>query len=196
MAAGIDPATATIPIAPAAHYHMGGVATDAKGRTTLPGLWAAGEVACTGLHGANRLASNSLLEAIVFGARVAANIAATPLGESSADSAPTPAPQRQDRFDEQAAVEELRDAMATHVGVVRDGCGLAKAVRTISRLPKGLHTQNMLTTALLIAAAAFARRESRGAHFRSDFPSPLPQLAHRSRLTLTEAQEIAQKATT
>ncbi len=196
MAAGIDPATATIPIAPAAHYHMGGVATDAKGRTTLAGLWAAGEVACTGLHGANRLASNSLLEAIVFGARVAADIAATPLGESSTDSAPTPAPQRQDRFDEQAAVEELRDAMATHVGVVRDGCGLAKAVRTISRLPKGLHTQNMLTTALLIAAAAFARRESRGAHFRSDFPSPLPQLGHRSRLTLTEAQEIAQKATT
>ena len=77
MAAGIDPVTTPIPIAPAAHYHMGGVATDARGRTSLPGLWAAGEVACTGLHGANRLASNSLLEALVFGARVAADIAAS-----------------------------------------------------------------------------------------------------------------------
>ena len=79
MSAGIDPARDLIPVAPAEHYHMGGIAVEANGRTSLPGLWAAGEVASTGIHGANRLASNSLLEAVVFGARVAADINATPV---------------------------------------------------------------------------------------------------------------------
>ena len=199
MAAGIDPATAPIPIAPAAHYHMGGVATDAKGRTSLPGLWAAGEVACTGLHGANRLASNSLLEAIVFGARVAADIAATVSARDEATAFFRAGEQSRHDAIDHAVVEELRDVMATYVGVVRDGAGLAHALSAIKRLRRqtsGAQTQNMLTTAALIAASAFARRESRGAHFRSDFPLPLPELAHRSRLTLTEAQEIAQQATT
>ncbi len=193
-AAGIDPATTVIPIAPAAHYHMGGVAADARGRTTLPGLWAAGEVACTGLHGANRLASNSLLEAIVFGARVAADIAATPpvAGAARPDSAPF-----RRGANERETIEELRDAMAAHVGVVRDGAGLPQALRAILRLQqqtRDSQTQNMLTTALFITAAAYARRESRGAHFRSDFAAP-SQLAQRSNLTLREAQKIAQEAT-
>ncbi|MGA8169813.1 MAG: L-aspartate oxidase, partial [Methylocystis sp.] len=204
MAAGIDPATAAIPIAPAAHYHMGGVATDAKGRTSLPGLWAAGEVACTGLHGANRLASNSLLEALVFGARVAADVGAdlaatTPLDDSAISFSfnRTKAQSDHNGF-EPAIVEELRDAMADHVGVVRDGAGLSRALAAILRLrqdAQGPHTQNMLTTALLITAAAFARRESRGAQFRSDFPNASPQLARRSRLTLFEAESLAREAT-
>ena len=199
MAAGIDPVTTPIPIAPAAHYHMGGVATDAHGRTSLSGLWAAGEVACTGLHGANRLASNSLLEALVFGARVAADIAAPPprfrhsISVGMRKSQPF---EREDR--DNAIVEELRDTMAAHVGVVRDGAGLSRALATIVRLreqTKDPRTQNMLTTALLIASAAFVRRESRGAHFRSDFPDLSPEPARRSRLTLSEAETIAREAT-
>jgi L-aspartate oxidase len=196
MAAGIDPVTSPIPIAPAAHYHMGGVATDTHGRTSLPGLWAAGEVARTGLHGANRLASNSLLEALVFGARVAADIAA------SAHDETTPLfPTREQSHDgamERAVVEELRDVMAAYVGVVRDGVGLSRALAAITRLrqqTKDPQTQNMLTTALLISASAFARRESRGAHFRSDFPDLSPETARRSRLTLAEAETIAREAT-
>jgi len=198
MAAGIDPVTAAIPIAPAAHYHMGGVWTDARGRTSLPGLWAAGEVASTGLHGANRLASNSLLEAIVLGARVARDIAAMlPIDAEFGSKLHMTALHWHDA-NECAVVEELRDTMAAHVGVIRDGAGLARALRTISRLQRqtrSLRTSNMLTAALLIASAAHARRESRGAHFRGDFPQPDATLAHRSRLTLAEAREIAEKAT-
>jgi len=196
MAAGIDPVTAPIPIAPAAHYHMGGVATDARGRSSLPGLWAAGEVACTGLHGANRLASNSLLEALVFGARVAADIAASARDDTMAAFHAREQSHR-DATD-LAVVEELRDVMAAYVGVVRDGAGLAHALAAIGRLRRqatGAQTQNMLTTALLIASAAFARRESRGAHFRSDFPDLSPETARRSRLTLNEAETIAREAT-
>lgn len=197
-AAGIDPVTTPIPIAPAAHYHMGGVWTDAMGRSSLAGLWAAGEVASTGVHGANRLASNSLLEAVVFGARVAQDIAATHLpaidATSTGDSHDAPP-----RDGEGAIIEELRDAMAAHVGVIRDGAGLARALTTILRLSsraQDMETHNMLTAALLIASAAHARRESRGAHFRNDFPRAEAALAHRSRLTFAQAHDIAQQATT
>lgn len=193
MAAGIDPITMLVPIAPAAHYHMGGVATDARGRTSVPALWAAGEVACTGLHGANRLASNSLLEAIVFGARVAKDIAAAapeatelpdpPLAASNAASPPT---------DDEC----LRDAMSDYVGVIRDENGLREAMRIVMRLrsePHDAASANRLTTALLIVAAAFSRRESRGAHFRSDFPN-VSTTAQRTKLTLREAEDIARAA--
>ena len=209
MAAGIDPAITPIPIAPAAHYHMGGVATDARGRTSLSCLWAAGEVACTGLHGANRLASNSLLEALVFGARVAADIAAPsppifkysvvvhPFKMRTAGEPYQPPPDVARDADESAIIEELRDTMAAHVGVARDAAGLSRALATITRLRERAsdpRTQNMLTAALLIAAPAFARRESRGAHFRSDFPNASPE-ASRSRLTLAEAETMAREAT-
>ena len=125
MSAGIDPSRELIPIAPAAHYHMGGVWTDDRGRTKLDGLWAVGEVASTGVHGANRLASNSLLEAIVFGARVAADVLATPLlpveWRPKAERI-EPAPRDRDF----AVVEELRDLMSANVGVIRNGAGLAR----------------------------------------------------------------------
>lgn len=195
VAAGIDPVTTPIPIAPAAHYHMGGVATDARGRTSLLGLWAAGEVASTGVHGANRLASNSLLEAIVFGARVAEDIGA--LCDEAPLSSPPHANERDEEALDQGLVDELRDVMATNVGVVRDHAGLTRAARAILRIEAAttnFELRNMAAAALLVASSALARRESRGAHFRSDFPKPDARLAQRSRLTLARARAIAEEA--
>jgi L-aspartate oxidase len=193
-AGGVDPVAQPIPIAPAAHYHMGGVATDARGKTSLAGLWAAGEVACTGVHGANRLASNSLLEALVFSARIADDLRET---SDDAPSAPAIEPaQAQDALDA-ALVEELRDVMARDVGVIRDRAGLARAAGAILRIESATtnaELRNMATTALLVASAALARRESRGAHFRSDFPQAEAALATRSCLTLAQARAIAAEA--
>jgi L-aspartate oxidase len=196
MSAGIDPSRELIPIAPAAHYHMGGVCTDARGRTSLDGLWAVGEVASTGVHGANRLASNSLLEAIVFGARVAADVRATPLSpvdwRPQADRMEPPARDR-----DFAVIEELRDLMSANVGVIRNGAGLAVALRSIRRMmsrTNDIEAHNMLTTSLFIAAAALARRESRGAHFRSDYPQPDAAFARRSLMTLEAVLRIADEA--
>lgn len=193
MSAGIDPVTQPIPIAPAAHYHMGGVWTDARGRTSVEGLWAIGEVASTGVHGANRLASNSLLEAVVFGARAADDISAATLPESTARmAADRDEPSAHDR--DFAVVEELRDLMSANVGVIRDAAGLSGAIRAIRRLSSrtsDIEISNMLTTALMIASSAWLRRESRGAQFRSDFPHADPAFARRSRITLAEALKLA-----
>jgi len=195
VAAGIDPVRAPIPVAPAAHYHMGGVRTDTHGRTSLDGLWAAGEVASTGVHGANRLASNSLLEAVVCASRVAEDI--------SGASLPAAGPQRASTALEPSfntastPVRELRTIMSRHVGVIRDGHGLAAALAEISRIEceaKSQSLRNTATTALLVAAAALARRESRGAHERSDYPRADPALARRTFLTLAKARAIAAEA--
>jgi L-aspartate oxidase len=193
VAAGLDPRTTPIPIAPAAHYHMGGVWTDERGKSTLDGLWAVGEIAATGVHGANRLASNSLLEAIVFAARIAADISASPLETSIAP----PSEASIAIGDDSALIEELRDAMSLNVGVIRDSAGLRNAVSTILRIEsaaKDIETRNMATTALLVACAAYARRESRGAHFRLDYPETVAALAHRSHMTIADARNIAIEA--
>jgi L-aspartate oxidase len=193
MAAGIDPVTRPIPIAPAAHYHMGGVWTDNKGRTSVNGLWALGEVASTGVHGANRLASNSLLEAIVFGARVAADIAAAPLSDFGL-TLPAERKEHDSRDRDLAIVEELRDLMSANVGVIRDAAGLTGAIRAIRRMStrtNDIEIANMMTTSLMIATSALARRESRGAHFRSDYPEPAAAFAQRTRMTLADALRIA-----
>jgi L-aspartate oxidase len=192
MAAGIDPAKQPIPVAPAAHYHMGGVAVDAQGRTSLKGLWAGGEVSCTGAHGANRLASNSLLEAVVFAARIAADID----GRTIAAPSRTPTTPITPRNCAMPARSEasLRAMMTSHVGVIRDGDRLAEAVRSFAAIERdtgNIALRNMATTALLVAASAWARQESRGAHYRIDYPDEKPALAHRTRTTLAAAHDIA-----
>jgi len=185
----IDITADLVPIRPAAHYAMGGVATDLHGATSLPGLFAAGEVASTGVHGANRLASNSLLEGLVFGARSAkamvnkhtpAPFPSPPPNlstESSQLAAPlptTPAP-----TDSQKAVEETRAMMWSKVAIIRNGKHLSETVKRLAELslpdPPNPSRQaheacNILTIARLIARCALAREESRGAHYRSDFP--------------------------
>jgi L-aspartate oxidase len=192
MAAGIDPSRQPIPIAPAAHYHMGGIAVDARGRTSLPGLWAGGEVSSTGAHGANRLASNSLLEAVVYAARIAEDIG----GSDVAAPAGAPAEPINEQNSTLPARSEtsLRAIMTSHVGVIRDGERLAQAVQTFAAIERdagNIALRNMATTALLVAASAWARRESRGAHFRVDHPAENPALAQRTLTTLAAAREIA-----
>lgn len=196
--AGIDPATELIPVAPAEHFHMGGVATDAWGRTSLPGLWACGEVAATGVHGANRLASNSLLEGLVFGTRAGEDVlrihdaGAAPRsarllpkelripgldeGAKGFDAGLSPWPRlRRQRaappVDE--ALRRLRAVMDRDVGLVRDEGGLRRAASLAVSLAQGAADSRAADLGLvgcLVASAALAREESRGAHFRSDHP--------------------------
>jgi L-aspartate oxidase len=173
MAAGIDPRVSPIPIKPAAHYHMGGIGVDVWGRAGVDGLFAVGECAATGVHGANRLASNSLLEAAVFGRRAgeAAREAATvstlgwPTGLAAAD---LPGP----------TLADLRARMTTHAGVVRDARGLGVLLGWIDGQARASGPALPLVTARLVAKAALDRRESRGAHFRSDFPATLARAVH------------------
>jgi L-aspartate oxidase len=192
--AGMDPARDLIPVAPAAHYHMGGVATDANGRTSLEGLWAAGEVASTGAHGANRLASNSLLEAAVYAARIAEDIGGLSLPDTAARSLLAPLGVEavvNDAVREQA----LRNLMSAHVGVVRNGDGLKHALRKIADLERDAahlpQLRNMATAAQMITAAALRRTESRGGHYRSDWPKTDPKQAQRTFMTLDEVRGIA-----
>ena len=205
-AAGFDATTTPVPIAPAAHYHMGGVVTDAHGRTTLPGLWACGEIACTGVHGANRLASNSLLEAMVFSRRIADDLTASP---PMTDLTPTPAAPpcglgAANPAEIAAIVHSLRQTMYDYVGLWRDGAGLAEADTHLAYLghrlealpvaDKASHAdivcrgeaRNLLLAGRLITRAALHRRESRGAHFRADYPAPALPAEPRHVLTLAD----------
>lgn len=196
LKAGIDPSKEPFPIVPAAHYHMGGVATDAKGRSTIKGLWVSGEASSTGLHGANRLASNGLLEALVFaatcadqiittlkadqGCRIDRDLATPDLGFAKVD---------------EGAVLKLRTIMSSYVGVLRDGDGMAEALRGLRALDAefgGTSTNfdNMLAAATLIAAAAYNRRESRGGHYRTDYPDKDEALAYRTEITYAQALAV------
>jgi L-aspartate oxidase len=182
---GIDITRDRIPVRPGAHYMIGGVTVDLNGRTTLPGLWGAGEVTSTGLHGANRLASNSLLEGLVYGAR-----AGTGASEAALDMPDTyhaipleslatqPGGEPLDLLDIRNSLKSL---MWRSVGVIREGKQLAEAAKTVNQWcqyalsrqfaePEGWELQNMLTVARTMIEAALAREESRGVHLRSDFP--------------------------
>jgi L-aspartate oxidase len=192
--AGIDPVRDRIPVVPAVHYHMGGILTDAEGRTSLDGLWAAGEVTSTGVHGANRLASNSLLEAVVFAARIAENIQgmlpAARQGNWSAHAGESDEPVT---IEDSPQLRELRRTMSAHAGVIRDRAGLLSAIRTVAALERStprLRFANIVTTARLILAGALAREESRGGHFRADHPETKPHWQRRTFMTLAEADAI------
>ncbi|MET9273719.1 L-aspartate oxidase [Kribbella sp. NPDC003557] len=171
---GIDPVRELIPVAPACHYSSGGVWTDLNGQTSVPGLYACGEVACTGVHGANRLASNSLLEGLVFARRIAAHLA---------DGLPERREPIVDRrtagLVDADAVPELQRAMTVGAGVIRSAAGLAEAGAAIGKLIEqppgepgtpGWEATNLVTVASALIAAATAREESRGAHWREDHP--------------------------
>jgi L-aspartate oxidase len=175
---GIDPVTERIPVAPAAHYACGGVRADLWGRTSLPGLFAVGEVACTGVHGANRLASNSLTEGVVAGTRVGRELAwelPSPVGaDDSRAGAGLLDPSRR---------VEVRSAMSRHVGVMRRPEGMATAARLLDHLAASVspdvtpdraswESTNVLTVAAAVVASARERTESRGCHRRTDHPEP------------------------
>lgn len=160
--AGIDPALQPIPVRPAAHYHMGGVKVDSCGASSVPGLYACGEVSSTGLHGANRLASNSLLEGLAYAGFIADGLEATPSGRIVPEAAA-----RRPGSD----LPAIRALMETRVGVVREAEGLAEAVATLDPLSD---ICDAALVASLVAKGALARQESRGAHWRSDHPYQAP----------------------
>ena len=181
LAAGIDPAHELIPITPAAHYLMGGVAVDPKGRSTLPGLWACGEVSATGAHGANRLASNSLLEAIVFGSQAAKDIKAcsssigseSDLPEDDLEIQPTRIVGNWLDTSPKAPRQRLRQVMWEHAGLVRNAEGLAEALSAIEEIEAELGSSsgtlvNLTAVARQLVVAADTRRETCGSHVRSD----------------------------
>jgi len=188
---GLDLATDLVPVGPAAHYMMGGVDTDVCGRTSVPALFAAGEVACTGLHGANRLASNSLLEGLVFGARAAAAMQQPPCAAPLRPDRRTAADWGTEELggDEGArnaadsvlrplAPDAVRDVMWRCAGLFRDRDGLSSAAAALDAAagsvfadtPDGACQRQLVTVARLVAHAALRREESRGGHFRADFP--------------------------
>jgi L-aspartate oxidase len=177
---GLDITRQRIPVRPAAHYAMGGVRTGLDGRASLPGLYAAGEAACTGVHGANRLASNSLLEGLVFGVRAAHAMAAESAPGRLGPAKTAASCDLCGEGDDEQLRLETRQLMENNVGIVRDAGGLSAAVARLQQIRLALppasnrrraETRNIVESGLAIARAALARTESRGGHYRSDYPA-------------------------
>jgi L-aspartate oxidase len=197
-AAGLDPTTEWLPVAPAAHYFIGGIVTDTCGATAVPGLWAAGEAACTGVHGANRLGSNSLLEGMVFAARTVEAIdegrrGPEPTGLMRAVLDGDSIRLALEPPDHEAAADtadlakrrlDLQRSMTEHAGVVRSattlaGARLGEAITGGLDRPDAWEIRNLTVVGRALVAAATAREESRGAHSRTDFPDTSPAFARR-----------------
>jgi L-aspartate oxidase len=182
LSVGLDPTEHLLPVSPAAHYFMGGIDSDTHGRTSVPGLWAVGECSSTGVHGANRLASNSLLEGLVFGARVALDVGS----RADFDFGDVEAPK--DGLDLPVVagpvIEDLRQVMWDRVGLIRTGDGLWEARNSIVDmepvLSRTIAGRNAAELALLITMAALRRSESRGGHYRADYPDEDPKQAMRA----------------
>jgi L-aspartate oxidase len=175
QARGIDPRVDLIPVTPAAHYMMGGIVTDLSGRASAARLYAVGEIARTGVHGANRLASNSLLEGLVFAERVARDMSSMKRLAREPASTQWKVPPLADRGAAQVAADSIRDVMWEHAGIARTARGLRTARERLEeiapRLTAGMtEERNMLQTAQLVVEAALRRRESRGGHYRTDYP--------------------------
>jgi L-aspartate oxidase len=183
---GLDPRKEPMPVAPAAHYHMGGIDVDGQGRTSLAGLWACGEVSSTGVHGANRLASNSLLEALVFGSRVAEDLRdQTGRGFPSGRRVPAVPEGTPQDAELQLAIRRI---LWEKVGVVRDEKGLTASLDELEAMAESHphiagEARNLLSVGRLVTAAALARSESRGGHYRSDYPQPDPEWQRRIHVT-------------
>jgi L-aspartate oxidase len=199
--AGLDPYLEPLPVVPAAHYHMGGIQVDENGRASIDGLWACGEVSTTGIHGANRLASNSLLEALVFARRAAADILDCSMVEPAGIVAP-PVPAVGIGTNVAKLVSATRELMSREVGIVRTGKGLKSVHSQLAAMQRGLpelataeavsveqvrawgEARNIVLIARLVTYAALQRKESRGAHYRRDFPEPKQEWCHPLSLTV------------
>jgi L-aspartate oxidase len=190
---GLDLTKDLLPVSPAVHYVMGGVRSDTHGRTTLPGLFVAGEVSCTGVHGANRLASNSLLEGLVFGARAGAAAIADNLPAPAAkEDVPVEFDLAQWRLDPHTK-SRVQELMWKKVGLIRHGAALTDAIEELSKLANSNinpRTKNFARLAKLMAEAALWRKESRGGHYREDFPQ-----RNDDQWRVHSAQQIGQEIT-
>jgi L-aspartate oxidase len=192
MRLGIDPAKTMIPVVPACHYMCGGIKVDARGRSSINGLWACGESTCTGLHGANRLASNSLLEGLVFGHRTALDVAermdSLSVNEAIPDWNAEGTTQPKEMVLITQSLKELKEIMSSYVGIVRSNLRLKRAMDRLSLLyretegiyhttiisPQLCELRNLITIGYLITRSASVRRESRGLHYTTDYPDTLP----------------------
>jgi L-aspartate oxidase len=193
VSVGLNPSEHLLPVSPAAHYYMGGIDADVNGRTSVPGLWAVGECSSTGAHGANRLASNSLLEGLVFGARVSVDVAnnlVEPIGEAVAPKEAFDLPMVAG-----PALEDLRQIMWDRVGLVRTGDGLWEARNNLlemeSVLRRTIAGRVAVELSLMVVLAALRRSESRGGHYRADYPEPDPMQEHRTLIDPTRAEMVA-----